>query len=497
MGVETEAKLAAGPDLELPPLGDVIGGVEVVDAPPMTLDARYFDAADLRLLRAGITLRHRTGEGGADGAWTAKLDVGGPRDGVARREEQVVPGPIDRLPGELAARVRPWLRSAPLVEVAHLRTTRRPTFLATEGEVVGEVDDDEVSVLVGDDVSARFREIEVETRDGDLLDRIVAALRDAGAGAPDPVPKIVRALGPAASEPPDVISPFLDERSRAGDVLQAGIASAVLQLVSSDGAVRAGTVEGIHKARVACRRLRSDLRTFRSLVEDSWAEPLRGELRWLAGELGAVRDRDVLRKRLVEQIATLPDRDAAAADDVLRHLDGERAAALSRAIAAIDSDRYLQLLDALVDAAARPPATSEARRPALDVVPDLAGAAFRRLRRHVRRLPDRPSDEDLHDLRIQAKRARYAADVALPVVGTPAKRYTRALSRLQDVLGELHDCYVADEWLHDAATTSDGPTAFVLGELAAKQREASAELRTRWRPAWKDASTHARTGWMG
>src|SRR5256885_7458219 len=64
--------------------------------------------------------------------------------------------------------------------------------------------DDEVSVRDGRRVAARFREIEVEVPDGQAaLDPLVSRLRGAGAGAPDPTPKHVRALGPRAMEPPD------------------------------------------------------------------------------------------------------------------------------------------------------------------------------------------------------------------------------------------------------------------------------------------------------
>ena len=53
-------------------------------------EATYFDAPDLRLTRAGISLRHRTGEAGPDGAWTLKLSDGADDDGALRREELVV-----------------------------------------------------------------------------------------------------------------------------------------------------------------------------------------------------------------------------------------------------------------------------------------------------------------------------------------------------------------------------------------------------------------------
>lgn len=497
MSIETEAKLAAFPGFEVPPLDEVLDGVGVVPLPPVTMDARYFDADDLRLLRAGMTLRHRSGEGPPEGTWTLKVSQAQTSDGVSRRSEHLVTGAMDEIPHELAVRVRPWLRTASLEVVAHLCTVRESTQLTIDDEVVAEVDDDEVSVVVDDRVAVRFREVEVETDDAALLAQVVDVLRGAGAGAPDPTPKLVRAIGPRALHPPDVVPIEVDGASSAADVLQAGIAAAVLRLLENDAGVRAGELEAVHKARVACRRMRSDLRTFAPLLEDGWADPIRDELRWLAGELGGVRDRDVLRIRLEGQIDVLASRDARSARAVLDRLADERQEAGVRAVAALDSRRYLELLDRLVDASADPRTTAAAAKPAAEVLPALARAAFSRLRKHVRRLPKHPPDEALHDLRIQAKRARYAADIVVPVVGKPAVRYTKAMGRLQDVLGDLQDCAVAEAWLRSAAQCSDGPTAFVLGVLTEVQREIGVGLRGRWRAAWDEAADQARTGWMG
>lgn len=497
MTVEIEAKLAAWPGFELPDLGGVVDGSATVVADAVTMDALYFDAEDLRLTRAGVAVRHRSGEGGSDGTWTVKIDVGATGDDVARREEHIVPGALGELPEELRVLLRPWLRTADLVAVAHLRTDRRTTRLVVGGEVLGSVDDDEVSVLVDDHVAARFREVEVECGDEELLAAVVASLRAAGAGAPDPTPKLVRALGPRALQPPDVAPVELDEDSTAAQVLRAAIASAVLRIVQNDETIRRdGDPEGVHQARVGCRRLRSDLRTFRSLLVPGWGDPIRDELRWLAGELGAVRDLDVLREQLTQELATSPVEDRDGVSMVLDHLDRQREGAVRAALAALDSDRYLVLLDRLVEAARHPATTADADAAAAEVLPGLARAPFERLRKHVRRLPKRPTDEQLHDLRIQAKKARYAADVAVPIIGKPAKRYTKAIGGLQAVLGDLNDLSVSEAWMRDAASSTDPETAFALGVLVADRRRRRAELRGQWRSVWAEIDDEAITSWM-
>lgn len=496
VAIEKEAKLAAWPGFVLPPLHGCVPGLEIETDAPWVFDARYFDGPDLRLMRAGITLRHRAGEGGPEGTWTLKVDRG-PADGVAQREELVVAGPLGEVPSDFRARVRPWLRTAPLEMVAHLRTQRGRTRLVRNGSTVAEVDDDEVSVLVGEHVAARFREVEVESDDEVVRDAVVHALRNAGAGAPDPTPKVVRALGPRARRPPDLAPLAVDRGSSAGDVLRAGIVAAALRIVEHDPVIRADVdPEGVHQARVGCRRLRSDLRTFRPLVDREWAEPLRAELRWLAGELGAVRDLDVLDHRLARQVTELPPADRPGAQRLREHLRSLRRDAVDAAVAALDSDRYLQLLDRLVEAASSPPTTAKADRDATQVLPKLARGAYDRLAAHVERLPSHPSDEALHDLRIQAKKARYAADVAVPVIGKQAQRYTKVLGRLQDVLGDLHDCAVAEASLRSFAAEVDLGAAFAAGALAELQRVEAQELRHRWPAAWAALHDDDLTEWM-
>ena len=57
----------------------------------------------------------------------------------------------------------------------------------------------------------------------------------------------------------------------------------------------------MHKMRVGTRRLRSALATFRPLLDRAVTDPIRDELKWIAGELGGARDAEVLRERLLER----------------------------------------------------------------------------------------------------------------------------------------------------------------------------------------------------
>src|SRR5207302_1981585 len=192
-------------------------------------------------------------------------------------------------------------RSRQLVTVARLKTVRTGVTLRdTEGSRVADVVDDEVSVYDGRRVAARFREVEVELlSDGrsrmDLLGAVVDRLVAAGCRDEPPVPKVVRALGHRALEAPDVVVDELADTATAGDLVRVAIAASVQRLTRHDPGVRVGDdPEDVHQARVATRRLRSDLRTFASLLDPDWAASLVEELRWLGGVLGDVRDADVL-----------------------------------------------------------------------------------------------------------------------------------------------------------------------------------------------------------
>src|SRR6266540_2216817 len=142
--------------------------------------------------------------------------------------------------------------------------------------------------------------------------------------------------------------------------------------------------EAVHQARVATRRLRSTLRTFRNLLEPEWTTRLRDELKWLADLLGAVRDADVLLARLQGHLAALPEADAQAGQRLLRSLVERREADRERLLGAMGEPRYATLLDGLVAAAAAPALLPGADQPADEVMPPLVAKPWRKLRKTVR-----------------------------------------------------------------------------------------------------------------
>ncbi len=544
--VEREVKLAAGPNFELPDLAGVLAGCEI-GAPVLSeLEAVYFDTADVRLIRAGITVRHRrdasrdashdANHDASRAEWTVKLPEGAATGPALLRREHTVragpgrsqtddgagpvgteplgPGPaggepLGPVPASLDALVRAVARTAALLPVARLRTTRRRRALrGPGGQAWGELDDDEVIVDIpgappegtADRHESHFREIEVELTESappELLDALVARLRAAGAGAHDPSPKLARALGPRASAPPELGPPVLHDGASAAEVVGAALIASVARIIEHDRVIRVDAdPEGVHQARVGARRLRSDLRTFGPLLDRSWSEPLRDELRWIAAELGTARDADVLAARVQRQIDGLGVEDRVAAAPLLDALRHQRAEAHRALAAALEDRRYLELLDRLVDGANEPRLTIEAAAPAVDVLPRLVSSPWRKLRRAVDDLDEGPTDDQLHQVRIRAKRARYAADVARPVAAKSAAKLARSLSELQDVLGEVHDAAVTETWLRNASRSSTPAAALAAGLLVAGQRADAAQSRDLWPAAWRSARAKKRTGWL-
>ena len=342
------------------------------------------------------------------------------------RDEHVFSGPATAPPEDAVDLVRAYVRTAELAPVVRMRTVRRAVALrSADGRLLAEIDDDDVSVHRGRRVTSRFRELEVEMADAggdDLLAAITERLRAGGAGAPDPTPKLVRALGESALAPPEVVPEDLDGAVTAGAAVRRAIAASVARLLRHDPGVRlGGEPEDVHQARVATRRMRSDLRTFAPLIDAGWAASLSEELRWLAAELGAVRDAEVLAERLQGTASRLPAGDVEAGRHVADELVGGVAGARERLLAALHEPRYVALLDRLVEAAHAPGLTAEAGGTARKVLPDLVDVPWSRLWRDGRRLDVHSPDEELHALRIRAKRVRYAAEAVAPVMG-PGQR---------------------------------------------------------------------------
>jgi CHAD domain-containing protein len=287
------------------------------------------------------------------------------------------------------------------------------------------------------------------------------------------------------------------DRARVSDVLGTALSASVARFDANEPALwTERDPEAVHQARVATRRVRSDLRTLHEFVDAHWARGLRGELRWLGAELGAVRDIEVLRERLSLHADLLPDAEADAARAAIRRLGADHIAARTELLRALRTPRYAQLHRALHDAVATPRLTPAAHRRAVEALPEAVRPNWRRLRRAVDALGAVPSDAALHEVRIRAKRCRYAVELTSPVIGRPARELAAALTRVQDVLGEHQDAVVADRWLAKAAPECSPAEAYALGMLAEVERGLAVRSRSALASAWDATRVRSLRSWM-
>ncbi|MGQ0824893.1 MAG: CHAD domain-containing protein [Actinomycetota bacterium] len=274
--------------------------------------------------------------------------------------------------------------------------------------------------------------------------------------------------------------------TRVADVVRKAITGSVARLAAhEDGLRRGDDPEDVHQARVATRRLRSDLRTFGDFVDPEWADELRAELRWLGAELGAVRDIEVMRDRLRAHATRLPDTEHEAADRVVRRLIADWDAARSELTAALSTPRFRALRERLDIAAHTPKLSPAADAPARTALRRVVRKPWKKLASAVATLGAHPPDEALHAVRIRAKRCRYAAEATAVVFGKDTARFARAVARVQDVLGEHQDAVVARAWLAKTAEQCPANEAFAAGMLAQVEVETADEARRQFPEAWK------------
>jgi CHAD domain-containing protein len=509
--LEEERKFQVDDRFTMPSLDSAApSGGRVVPLPAVTLRATYYDTADRRLARAGISLRHRRGEN-PQKAWTVKL----PSDVPGSRHELSRPGKPTEIPTELLELVTAYHRGAPLAPAAVVRTVRRAYEVQDrQHRVLAEVADDTVSVIDGRKTTLKFREIEAERVDGGpkVLDRVEAALCKAGAKRGDFVPKHVRALGDAAAQPPDLVAPSrLPKKPVAAEVIASALRRDIGRIFAFDPFVRLGDPlpDGdtpVHQMRVGTRRLRSDLRSFGPLLDTDWADKLRAELGWLADVLGVARDAEVLRARLrsTADADPLAPLDEAAVARIDAELTVRHEEALSGLDEAMSSLRYVALLDMLIEAAREPRLASDAGSAAVSALPGLVLRPWRKLVKGdgevpgAGRLRAEGPDAEWHAVRIRGKRARYATDAVAAVLGGGAAALAVALGRVQNLLGEHQDAAVAaDTWLDIAKSDPDDHAlAVTAGRLFERERAAVRQARAGFPDAWAAATKKKVTAWL-
>lgn len=475
--LEVETKYDVDDGFAVPDLGGLPGVASVDEPVEHLLEAVYFDTADLRLLRARVTMRRRTG--GADAGWHLKLPAG-----TARREVHAPLGRAVRKPPRvLVEPVAGVVRGQTPQPVAALRTRRVVTSLrGADGELLAEVADDTVTATVpqagaGEAAEVHaWREVEVELGAGDeaLAAAVGERLTAAGARPSAEASKVGRVLAGrlAAGAPP--------RRGKkpvtAGEFLRDALGEQVAALQAADVLLRTDQADAVHQVRVAARRLRSTLRAFRAVLDRTATDPLRAELSWLGGQLADARDDEVALAHLRAVVAAEPE------DLVLGPVAArlqqtqvqEDQAGVDRARLTLSEPRYLALLDALHGLLADPPFTDRAGGSLRPVLRRASRRSVRRLRRRLgaaRRAAGRERAAALHEVRKAAKQVRYAAEVGRGELSR-VEEVARAATRVQKVLGELQDTVVTRELCRrlGVVAAAAGENSFTYGRLHALEQ---------------------------
>jgi len=198
--------------------------------------------------------------------------------------------------------------------------------------------------------------------------------------------------------------------------------------------------------------------------------------------------------RLRRHAGALPPRDRNAGAQILALLAAQRAAAMQRLNTTVHESRYIDLLKRLVDSARAPQLAPIAAEAGMLTLPPLIASLYRNVRTMVDDFGQQPTDDQLHKLRIRAKRCRYSAEAVTPVIGRRARGFARAAASLQEVLGEHHDAVVAMQWVRDHA--GSGALTFVAGQFSALELTAANAARAVWPEAWRAFDRKKLRSWM-
>jgi CHAD domain-containing protein len=472
---ERELKLSVAPDFRLPRLPGT-------PLPRRQLISTYYDTTAYDLAHARITLRHRIERGKK--AWQLKIPLGNDRQEIEVAGIQADP------PDALLQLLTLHLGHRKLVPIVMLRVWRRGVLVSDRRRPLAEVVLDNVTVVRDGCVIQRFRELEIEQRQGDeaSLRSLERRMREAGACDHDGRPKFFRALSlpaPTPPKPPEAEAPVVD-------YLKWALAQHVEGLVAHDPGTRLGTEpESLHQLRVVTRRLRAVLRTARPILLPAWVMSLQQELSWLSELLGPARDLDVQIAYFAEESAELDARDRKLLAQFISHLCTQREAVQQMVLSELTSARYFELIRRLQQAAQAPPVVESPL-----TVHQLATREFKKLRKAIGRLAPSPSDTALHKIRIKTKRARYAAELARSSVGKSASRFLKSARAVQDQLGIHQDAIQAERHIRQFLKYSTSVRAgFVAGRMVERQRHRRDTVRKGMKMLFKTLLKRGKKAW--
>ncbi len=443
----------------------------------------YFDTEAGDLARRGASLRLRR----RDGRVTQTLKLRSAEGPFARGEwEWPVEADepvLDRLQATPAAA---WLGEAPALRPAFTTEVHRSVRLLRLDGALVEASLDRGEIRAGE-AREEVRELELELKEGSPapLYRLAVELQAAlpltlGAEAKSERGWRLRLGAPraAADQPPLALRP----ETPLGEAFRQAVGACLSALLSALPMAEAGQAEGIHRMRIALRRLRAAMALFAPALDEARAGAETEALRRMGRSLGEARDWDVFLDE------TLPAAEEAVADASsfapLRAVaEAARSAAHARAAAEIAGPAFTATVLRLA-AWAEAPGGEAVAQPVGEVARALQEGLEAKVRRRGRHLRRR-EPEELHRLRKALKRLRHGVEFLAPLHRRKrVKAYRRAAQSLQEGLGRINDAGMAIHLAEELARGRVGldPVVRQLAGLAeARRRKALKRLPEAWR----------------
>jgi CHAD domain-containing protein len=454
--------------------------------PPATMRIGFLDTFDWRLMKAGGRLTREQGAGRSALHWQPPGDAPPyvlPFDGRIGFSE-------DLPQGYLRSELEPMLEVRRLLELGACRVQRsRARVVDDDGYTTVHLWLERSRALDEEDQPAADERslLRVQGIPGHqvAMRRIVDLAREAGAVEVTALDEISYATEVRGRRPGDYSSkPKLKLRPKMRS--DAALRSILLQLLDAleanvDGVIKDLDAEFLHDLRVASRRTRSALAQLKGVLAPDMCKSFADEFKWLGTVTGPLRDLDVYLIEMVTYREMLGDA-AKNLSGLERLILQERRKALRRVRTGLRSDRFRRLtgdwrefLEEFVTEG------SELPRAAIPVI-ELAGGrilkAYKRIVKRGERLGDDPPAEELHRLRIDAKKLRYLLEFFTSLYDSATiSRLVKELKQLQDILGGFNDMEVQQARLEQyagemiKAGDADPATVLLMGRLSATLEE--------------------------
>ena len=486
------------------------------EASTARLRDRYLDTAHLAIMNSGWTYRWRQT---SNGRTVSLLPLVTARGRPAEQEEQEIEASVPSFPDDVTVLPNPSIRE----RLSHLNLQNLQTHFRTDCqrrtfELCTDKGDLADLVVEQTVIKTRLRKggarrldfVEIEltprTADREAFNELAERARQALNLIPSRLSNFERAvrlnraclaqLPPAPSElldsefVEDLRNRSLEKRDPASRLAYQYLMSQLEAMLLVEPTAWEGIdIEGVHRMRVAIRRIRAGLRTFEPVLPAT-AKDLRRDFKWLAAELGSVRDLDVActnfsrlvrrlsskhRRQLTHFYESLNHRRREAKHNLVTCLSGQRYQNLARGFA-----KFLRL-------GANPDASTN-----ITTIDEFSRAVIRKQYQKVLAggqsiQRDSPANA-YHSLRIECKKFRYQLEIARPVYRNELRATLKHVRKLQQPLGDFQDAYVAKQLVRnyrEQARSAKRAERVALRKLMQTLKQQGCDQQRKFRRAWK------------